>query len=66
MGIFEDIQKLFYSLHAKKTAAEISKIFNRERKWVYCREQIDAFVVDYDFIAGLNSLGYEIVLRKKD
>ena len=66
MGIIEDIQELFYSLHAKKTAAEIAQIFNRERKWVYYREQTEVLVIDYDFIAGLNSLGYEIVLRKKD
>jgi hypothetical protein len=66
MKILSDIQALFYSLHAKKTAAEISRTFNRERKWLYRKQWGESFVVDSDFIAGLYSLGYELVLKKRE
>lgn len=65
MGIIADIQNLLYTLQSKKTATEIGRIFNRERKWLYRLQQSESFVINSDFIAGLDSLGYEIVLRKK-
>ena len=65
MKILEDIWNLFYSLHAKKSAAEISRLFGYERKWLYARQQANSFVVNDKFIAGLDCLGYELVLRKK-
>lgn len=66
MKIIDDINSLFYTLHAKKNAAEIAHVFGYERKWVYQRQQLNSFVVNDRFIAGLNSLGYELVLRKKE
>lgn len=65
MKILEDIWDLFYSLHNKKSAAEISRLFGYERKWLYARQQANSFVINDKFIAGLDSLGYELVLRKK-
>ena len=66
MKIIADIQALFYSLHAKKTAAQISAIFGYERKWLYHRQWAESCVINDKFIAGLDSLGYEIVLMKKE
>lgn len=63
--ITEDINALMYQLQSKKTATEISRIFGYERKWFYGRQYANSFVINDKFIAGLDSLGYEIVLRKK-
>ena len=64
--ITEDINSLMYELQKNKTAAEISRIFVYERKWLYSRQYANSFVINDKFIAGLNSLGYELVLRKKE
>ena len=66
MKIIEEINNLFYFLLSKKTATEISRIFGYERKWVYVRQQANSFVINDKFIAGLNELGYELILRKKN
>lgn len=55
MKIIEDINQLFYTLHAKKTAAEISRMFGYERKWLYARQYANSFVINDKFIAGLES-----------
>lgn len=64
--ITEDINDLMYQLHKKKTATEISRIFGYERKWLYTRQWANAFVINDKFIAGLDSFGYELILRKKE
>ena len=67
MKIIDDINNLFHSLlGGGKTASEVSRIFGYERKWVYQRTQLNSFVVNDRFIAGLDCLGYELVLRKKE
>lgn len=66
MKIIEDINNLFYSLQKKKSAAEISRIFGYERKWLYQRQQVGSFVINDKFLAGLNEMGYELILKKKD
>lgn len=67
MKIFDDINDLFHSLfRGGKTAAEIGHIFGYERKWVYQRTQLNSFVINDKFIAGLDALGYELILRKKE
>lgn len=67
MKIFDDIRLLFYSLmRTGKTAAQIAAIFDHDRKWVYAMLYRESFVINYKTIAGLDSLGYELVLRKKD
>ena len=67
MKIFYDIRQLFYRLmNNGKTAAQIAAIFDHERKWVYKTLYSESFVVNYKTIAGFDSLGYELVLRKKD
>ena len=67
MKIIDDINNLFHSLlGGGKTASEVSHIFDYERKWVYQRAQLNSFVVNDRFIAGLDRLGYELVLRKKE
>ena len=63
--IIEDIANLIFELHQKKTAREVAKIFGKERKWTYFIEKGCTFNLDYDFIAGLSSLGYELKLVKK-
>lgn len=64
--IIEDIANLVCSLYQNKTAKEVSRIFGRERKWAYSIMNGTTFLLDYDFIAGLSSLGYELKLVKKD
>ncbi len=66
MDIITQIQNLMFSLHAKKNASEVAQIFNRERKWFYTRQWAESFVINADFVAGLDSLGYQLVLRKKE
>ena len=66
MEIIDAINDLFHSLfRGGKTASEISRIFGYERKWVYQRMMVNSFVINDKFIAGLDALGYEIILRKK-
>ena len=64
--ITEDINDLMYKLQQKKSAAEISHIFGYERKWFYTRQYANSFVINDKFIAGLDSIGYELILRKKE
>ena len=63
--IIEDIANLICSLCHDKTAREVARIFGRERKWAYSIMNGATFILDYDFIAGLSSLGYELKLVRK-
>lgn len=61
--VFQDLIKD----EAKKTTNEtVAKIFNKERKWVIAHKLAPLnFVVDADLICGLNALGYELKIVKK-
>ena len=63
--ITEDIAELIAELHKTKSAAEVAKIFNKERKWVFSIINGCTFRLDYGFIAGLSQLGLELKLVKK-
>lgn len=63
--ILDDMSDLFEEATARKTAKEIARDFNRNRKWVYQNKNCTYFKVDIDFICGLSSLGYELKLVKK-
>lgn len=63
--VTEDISNLITELRKKYIATKVAEIFERERKWVYCVENGCSFRLDYKFIAGLSSLGYELKLVKK-
>lgn len=63
--ILEDIANLIEDEHKKKTATQIAKIFDKERKWVYSVKNGCNVVLNPEFIGGLSALGYEIVLQKK-
>ena len=52
-------------MNTKKTATQIAKIFDKERKWVYSVKNGCNVVLNPEFIGGLSALGYEIVLQKK-
>ena len=64
--LFDDISDLFYRLHSDKKAEDIAKPFNRDRKFIYFRQQGLPFNLNYDFIAGLNYYGYDLKLVKID
>ena len=64
--IIEDIANLICSLYQDKTAKEVSRIFGRERKWAYSVMDGATIHLDYAFIAGLSSLGYELKLVRKE
>ena len=63
--IIEDIANLICSLYHDKTAREVARIFGRERKWAHSVMNGTCIRLDYDFIAGLSSLGYELKLVRK-
>lgn len=64
--ILEDIADLVCSLYKDKTAREVARIFGIERKWAHMVMNGTCIRLDYAFIAGLSSLGYELKLVKKD
>lgn len=63
--IIDDIADLMLELRKTKTASQIGEIFGRKRKTIYAISQGCTFHLDYDFIAGLSSLGYELKLVKR-
>ncbi len=63
--IIDDIADLMIELRKTKSASQIGKIFGRDRKAIYAISQGCLFRLDYSFIAGLSSLGYELKLVKK-
>ena len=64
--IIDDIADLITTTHGTITAREIGRLFNRSRKWTYAVENGCNPVLNYDFVAGLHALGYELVLQKID
>ena len=64
--ILDDIADLITSLRKKHSVRKIAHIFERERKWVYAVENGCCIRLDTKFIAGLSSIGYELILVKKN
>lgn len=64
--IIDDIAGLITTTHNTMTARQIGRLFNRSRKWTYAAENGCNVVLNYDFVAGLHALGYELVLQKID
>lgn len=62
--IIEDIANLFEELEKQNTHKEIARHFDRERKFVIGIKNGCSFVLNPEFIAGLRTFGYEIVLKK--
>lgn len=54
--ILEDIASILES--SGKNAAELGKLFNRERKCIYNMKNAASFRMDYDILHGLAKLGY--------
>lgn len=65
--ILTDISDVIEDALKTRTHKEVSELFGRERKWSITRRfAIDGVRLDTKFLCGLNSLGYEIVLQKKE
>jgi hypothetical protein len=64
--ILDDIANLFCELNIHYPAKEISRHFDKERKWVYLARCGKSYVLNAEFIAGLNHYGYELKLVKKE
>lgn len=62
--IIEEVANLFEELEKQNTHKEIARHFGRERKFVMSMKNGCAFVLNTEFIAGLKSFGYELVLKK--
>ena len=58
--IFDDIAYLIS--HSGKSTKELCRTFNRERKTIYSYKNGATFYCDYNFVCGLNALGYELVI----
>lgn len=65
--ILNDISDLIDDALQTHTHKEVSELFGRERKWsVMRRFATDGIRLDTNFLCGLDSLGYELVLQKKE
>ena len=64
--VLDDIADLFENLHKKENATTISRHFGKKRKWFYIHKYGFNYVLDAEFIAGLNHYGYELKLVKKE
>ena len=65
--ILNDISDVIENALKSRTHKEVSELFGRERKWSNTRRfAIDGVKLDTKFLCGLDALGYEIVLQKKE
>ena len=64
--IFEDIANLFTQLNNIQSANKIASIFNKDHRWVHKLQNRGSFILNDDFVKGLNAVGYDIKLVKKD
>ena len=64
--ISDDLSELISHELSHRTAADLAREFNREKKFVYYLENGSSFRCDPDFVCGLNGLGYELRLVKRD
>lgn len=62
--IFDDIAYVLKK--SGKTNKRLCYLFNRERKAIFCYKKGMNVRLDYDFVCGLKSLGYEIALIDKN
>ena len=65
--ILDDICNLFHELNKKHTCKEISTNFGRnDRKFALNVKNGCNFVLNAEFVAGLNCYGYQLKLVKKE
>lgn len=64
--IIEDIANLIERESKRITGKRVAKLFNKERKWVTNTKCGCSVKLDTDFVAGLDALGYELVLQRKE
>lgn len=62
--IFDELSDLLEREMQRQPAAQIAKLFNRERKFIYSMRDGCGFHCDLDFICGLRALGYDLVVQK--
>lgn len=64
--IFDDIADLItIQMQSGQSAERLANIFQVERKTIYNYRNGCCFRLTYDFICGLNRLGYDLALVKK-
>lgn len=56
----------FDGLDDKWNADELAGKFNRSRKWVFQSKWGISYKLNYDFLVGLDALGYQLKLVKKE
>lgn len=64
--ILDDIADLFCELEKTNTHKEIARHFGRERKFIIFMKSSCPFRLNAEFVAGLNTYGYELRLVKKE
>lgn len=64
--VLDELADLFSYLNIYYSAKEISRHFDKERKWFYLARYGKNYVLNSEFIAGLNHYGYELRLVKKE
>lgn len=64
--IFEDIASLFTQLNNLQSAAKIGSLFNKDYRWVHKLQHKGSFILNDDFVKGLNTIGYDIKLIRRE
>ena len=64
--VLDDIADVICEARKKITAKKIASLFNKERKWVLSAQCGCSMRLDYNLVAGLNALGYELKLVRKE
>lgn len=65
--ILQDISDVIDEALTVHSHSEVSAMFGRERKWSMTRRfAADGVKLDTKFLCGLDTLGYKIVLQKKE
>lgn len=61
--IIDDLANLFEKKRKEGVRDnKMAEIFNKERKWVIMARYGYSYKIDYNFVAGLRCLGYELKL----
>ena len=63
--VMDDIADLLEELHKTHTAKEISRHFDKDRKWFYRHRNGCHITLTPEFIAGLRHYGYDLKLVKR-
>ena len=66
ISVVDDIWALIFFKGTEMTAFQIAELFNRERKWVFHTYKTKQYNLNADFVNGLQALGYELKLVKKE